>query len=138
MSAGPGRATTGAASAEDTDAAGNRRYHAPDSVAVDTAGEHLLVEAKRREGIDLAGTDRAARLWCDNATRLTGTASCRSSLRVHQGACQDIRMHAVATHRYRCGSTPTGAVGQRTPLPALGEGPGVRAPTRMCQTCIDA
>jgi type III restriction enzyme len=58
---------------EYTDAAGNLRYYEPDFVAVDTSGEHFLIETKGREDIDVAGKDRAARLWCDNAIRLTGT-----------------------------------------------------------------
>lgn len=37
-------------------------------------GEHWLVETKGREHIDVANKDRAAKLWVENATRLTGTA----------------------------------------------------------------
>lgn len=58
---------------EYTDAAGNLRYYEPDFVAVSTAGEHFLIETKGREDIDVAGKDRAASLWCENATHLSGT-----------------------------------------------------------------
>lgn len=35
-------------------------------------GGHRLIETKGREDPDLAHKDRAARLWCQNATQLTG------------------------------------------------------------------
>ena len=38
-----------------------------------TDGTHHLVETKGREDVDVANKDRAAILWCENATRLTGT-----------------------------------------------------------------
>ena len=58
---------------EYTDAAGNLRYYEPDFVAVTDTGEHLLIETKGREDVDVAGKDRAARLWCETATTLAGT-----------------------------------------------------------------
>ena len=58
---------------EYTDANSNLRYYEPDFAAVSTQGIHYLVETKGREDIDVAGKDRAAVLWCENATRLTGT-----------------------------------------------------------------
>ena len=45
-----------------TDAVANLRYYEPDFVAVTTDGSHHLVETK----------GRAARIWCENATVLTG------------------------------------------------------------------
>jgi type III restriction enzyme len=58
---------------EYTDAANNLRYYEPDFVAVLDSGMHYLVETKGREDIDVAHKDRAARIWCENATMLTGT-----------------------------------------------------------------
>ena len=37
-----------------------------------TGGKHHLIETKGREDVDVAHKDRAARLWCENATILTG------------------------------------------------------------------
>ncbi len=60
-------------SIEYTDASNNLRYYEPDFVAVATNGVHYLIETKGREDVDVAGKDRAATLWTENATRLTGT-----------------------------------------------------------------
>jgi type III restriction enzyme len=49
------------------------RYYEPDFVAVLQDGTHFLLETKGREDIDVAHKDRAAALWCENATALTGT-----------------------------------------------------------------
>ena len=58
---------------EYTDSATNLRYYEPDFVAIDTDGGHHLIETKGREDIDVAHKDRAALIWCENATLLTGT-----------------------------------------------------------------
>lgn len=58
---------------EYTDSATNLRYYEPDFVAIDTSGDHHLIETKGREDIDVAFKDRAALIWCENATLLTGT-----------------------------------------------------------------
>ncbi len=58
---------------EYADSNNNLRYYEPDFVAVTNAGAHWLVETKGREDVDVANKDRAAKLWCENATRLTGT-----------------------------------------------------------------
>jgi len=58
---------------EYTDAAGNLRYYRPDFVAVLGDGRHYVIETKGREDIDVAHKDRAAMLWCENATMLTET-----------------------------------------------------------------
>ena len=52
---------------------GNIRHYYPDFVAVDTEGVHHLIETKGQEEINVAFKDRAANLWCRNATDLTGT-----------------------------------------------------------------
>ncbi len=36
-------------------------------------GERWLIETKGMEGPEVAYKDRAARLWCENASRLTGS-----------------------------------------------------------------
>ena len=51
---------------------GNIRHYYPDFVAVDTDGVHHLIETKGQEDTNVANKDRAARLWCQNATELTG------------------------------------------------------------------
>lgn len=58
---------------EYTDSATNLRYYEPDFVAVDDAGIHYVIETKGREDIDVAHKDRAATIWCENATLLTDT-----------------------------------------------------------------
>lgn len=58
---------------EYTDAAGNLRYYRPDFVAVLMDGRHFLAETKGREDVDVAHKDRAAILWCENASMLTET-----------------------------------------------------------------
>lgn len=55
-----------------TDTAANLRYYEPDFVAVTSDGIHHLIETKGQEDIDVKHKDRAAALWCENATLLTG------------------------------------------------------------------
>ncbi len=55
-----------------TDSAANLRYYEPDFIAVTADGVHHLIETKGREDIDVKHKDRAAQLWCENATLLTG------------------------------------------------------------------
>ncbi len=57
---------------EYTDSATNLRYYEPDFVAVDKDDVHYVVETKGQENIDVAHKDRAANIWCENATLLTG------------------------------------------------------------------
>ena len=59
-------------SIEYTDAVGNLRYYEPDFATVLENGGHYLVETKGQETVDVAHKDRAARLWVENATLLTG------------------------------------------------------------------
>jgi type III restriction enzyme len=58
---------------EYTDSATNLRYYEPDFVAVDLDGVHYVIETKGQENIDVAHKDRAAAIWCENATLLTET-----------------------------------------------------------------
>ena len=57
---------------EYTDGAGNLRYYEPDFAVQTHDGMHHLVETKGLEDVNVAHKDRAARLWCENASRLTG------------------------------------------------------------------
>jgi type III restriction enzyme len=59
---------------EYTDSAGNLRYYQPDFLAVASDGSHFVIETKGREDIDVSHKDRAAQIWCENATLLTGTS----------------------------------------------------------------
>lgn len=59
---------------EYTDNAANLRYYEPDFVARLDGGALYLVETKGQEDLDVAHKDRAAQLWCENATLLTGQA----------------------------------------------------------------
>jgi type III restriction enzyme len=76
-------------SIEYTDSVGNLRYYEPDFVAVLSDGAHYLIETKGREDVDVAHKDRAAQLWCENATRLTGTSW--GYLKVLQGDFEKLR-----------------------------------------------
>ena len=53
---------------EYTDSAGNLRYYEPDFVAVASDGTHYIAETKGLEDTNVANKDRAAQLWCENAT----------------------------------------------------------------------
>ncbi len=56
-----------------TDAGVNLRNYEPDFIAVDDDGTHWILETKGQEDIHVAHKDRAAELWCENASALTGT-----------------------------------------------------------------
>jgi type III restriction enzyme len=56
---------------EYTDVSGNLRFYEPDFVAVTTDGVFHLIETKGLEDVNVANKDAAARLWCENATKLT-------------------------------------------------------------------
>jgi type III restriction enzyme len=58
---------------EYTDSATNLRYYEPDFVAVDRDGIHYVLETKGQENIDVVHKDRAATIWCENASLLTET-----------------------------------------------------------------
>jgi hypothetical protein len=57
---------------EYTDSAGNLRYYEPDFVALTNDGTHYIAETKGLEDVNVANKDRAAQLWCENTTQLTG------------------------------------------------------------------
>ena len=57
---------------EYTDGNYNLRNYYPDFIAVDKEGIHWLLETKGMESEETEFKDRAATLWCENATNLTG------------------------------------------------------------------
>jgi type III restriction enzyme len=57
---------------EYTDVSGNLRFYEPDFVGVTTGEVYHLIETKGLEDVNVANKDAAARLWCENATKLTG------------------------------------------------------------------
>jgi hypothetical protein len=46
----------------------------PDFVGLTNDGTHHIVETKGLEDVNVANKDRAAKLWCENTSRLTGNA----------------------------------------------------------------
>jgi type III restriction enzyme len=54
------------------DRVGNFRYYEPDFVASVADGIHYIVETKGLEDVNVPNKDRAAHLWCENTTKLTG------------------------------------------------------------------
>jgi len=50
---------------------GNLRLYEPDFVAVDNGDVRYIIETKGREDLEVAHKDRAARIWCENATLLS-------------------------------------------------------------------
>ena len=59
-------------SIEYTDNNANLRYYYPDFVVKNEFSEMWLVETKGQESLEVAFKDRAAKMWCENATKLTG------------------------------------------------------------------
>jgi hypothetical protein len=59
---------------EYTDSGSNLRYYEPDFVVLTKDATNYIAETKGLEDIDVANKDRAAHLWCENTTRLTGKA----------------------------------------------------------------
>ena len=57
---------------EYTDNSGNLRYYEPDFVVLTDDDTHYIAETKGLEDVNVANKDRAAQLWCENTTKLTG------------------------------------------------------------------
>jgi type III restriction enzyme len=51
---------------------GNLRYYEPDFVVLANDETRYVVETKGLEDVNVAYKERAARLWCENSTKLTG------------------------------------------------------------------
>ncbi len=64
-----------------TDAAGNLRYYEPDFAVLTIEAIHYLIETKGLEDVNVLHKDRAACLWCANATVLTGQPWCYLKVR---------------------------------------------------------
>src|SRR5204863_5406258 len=58
-------------SIEYTDNNANLRYYYPDFVVKTDIEEMWLIETKGQESLEVAYKDRAAQMWCENATILT-------------------------------------------------------------------
>jgi type III restriction enzyme len=59
-----------------------------------TAGELYLIETKGREDPDMRHKDRAARIWCENASMLAGQP--RQYLKVPQPECNRLQPDGFA------------------------------------------
>jgi len=79
---------------EYTDSRGSLRFYEPDFVALLADGSRYLVETKGREDPDVAFKDKAARLWCENATALTEHSW--SYLKVPQSEFEKLRPELFA------------------------------------------
>jgi type III restriction enzyme len=53
------------------DAGMNLRSYYPDFVAIDSTGQHWLIETKGMESAEVSQKDAAASNWCENASSLT-------------------------------------------------------------------
>jgi len=58
-------------SIEYTDSKANLRYYYPDFAVKTEQDEMWLVETKGLESLEVQFKDKAAKLWCENATNLT-------------------------------------------------------------------
>ncbi len=79
---------------EYTDGASSLRNYYPDFVAVSTDGTHWLIETKGAETEEVSFKDRAAMLWCENASSLTGTQW--RYLKVKQTAYKQLQPDSLA------------------------------------------
>jgi hypothetical protein len=79
---------------EYTDGTGNLRFYEPDFVAVTADGIHHLIETKGLEDVSVAHKDRAAKLWCENASKLTATRW--AYLKVPQKEFEALRAEALS------------------------------------------
>jgi len=53
------------------DTQGNIRFYYPDFLILTDKGEHLIIETKGLEDVDVEHKDKRIRLWCEDATNLT-------------------------------------------------------------------
>jgi len=54
------------------DSGGNLRLYYPDFLVLTERKEHVIIETKGREDVDVKHKDNRIRLWCEDATNLTG------------------------------------------------------------------
>ncbi len=50
---------------------GNRKLYYPDFLILTKKKEHLIIETKGREDVDVVHKDKRMKLWCEDATKLT-------------------------------------------------------------------
>lgn len=91
---------------EYTDSATNLRYYEPDFVAVDRDGVHYVIETKGQENIDVVHKDRAATIWCENATLLTEIRW--EYVKVPQKDFAELQPRTLADVAYAFGHVPVG------------------------------
>ena len=75
------------------DSKGNRRLYYPDFVILTKENEHLIIETKGREDADVKYKDKRAKLWCEDATKLT--KSKWAFKRVDQGDFEKYRFKSI-------------------------------------------
>ena len=76
------------------DSGGNLRLYYPDFLALTDDMQHLVIETKGREDIDVPLKDRRIRAWCQDATNLT--KSKWSFIRVDQEAFEKFRFKSLS------------------------------------------
>jgi len=76
------------------DSGGNLRLYYPDFLALTDDMQHLVIETKGREDIDVPLKDRRIRAWCQDATNLT--KSKWSFIRVDQEAFEKFRFNSLS------------------------------------------
>lgn len=76
------------------DSGGNLRLYYPDFLALTNDMQHLVIETKGREDIDVANKDRRIIAWCQDATNLTKNRW--SFIRVDQEAFEKFRFKSLS------------------------------------------
>jgi len=75
------------------DSNGNLRLYYPDFVVLTDRDEHIIVETKGREDVDVKYKDKRIRLWCEDATNLM--KSKWSFIRVDQADFEKYRFKSI-------------------------------------------
>jgi type III restriction enzyme len=75
------------------DSNGNIRLYYPDFVVLTDKGEHIIIETKGREDVDVEHKDKRIILWCEDATNLM--KSKWSFIRVDQADFEKYRFKSI-------------------------------------------
>ena len=75
------------------DSNGNLRFYHPDFLVLTDKKEYIIVETKGREDVDVEHKDRRIKLWCEDATNLTGSRW--SFARVNQEEFERYRFKSI-------------------------------------------
>lgn len=75
------------------DSNGNLRFYHPDFLVLTDKEEYIIVETKGREDVDVEHKDRRIKLWCEDATNLTGSRW--SFARVNQEEFERYRFRSI-------------------------------------------